>query len=191
MFTFDPDKHEYRLDGKLLDNVTSVIREAGFMPSYTPADLEWYLERGRAIHKATELYDKGELDESTVDPRIFGYLKSWKTLNFKYHPQHIEMPLCDPIYGYAGTIDRLPLLDIKSGQPEKWHRIQLGAYYGLCRANLTVKEFPPAAAGMCVYLQEDGSAPKVITHKYTDLHDALKIFHAALIVIRAKREMNL
>jgi len=180
------DEHIYLLDDKPLDGVTSVIREAGLMPSYKPKDLEWYLAKGTAIHKATELFDKGTLDESTVDPRIIGYLESWQKLSAREFTG-IEVQLADAIYGYAGTIDRLPLLDIKSGAPEKWHKIQLGAYYGLCKANDMI--FRPSA--MAVYLQEDGAFPKVITYTIKEIQDALKIFLSALVVVRARKEMGL
>lgn len=185
MLTFNAEKHEYAFDGKPLDGVTTVIRQAGLMPEYSPKDAEWYMQRGSMIHLATELYDNGLLDESSVDSRIMGYLESWE----KY-PDHewigIEARLCDPVYMYAGTLDRIPLLDIKSGSPVAWHKIQLGAYFGLCKANgIRVEK------GTAVYLQEDGSHPKVITYSLPELIDGLKTFHAALLIVRSKKEMKL
>jgi hypothetical protein len=183
------DKHEYYLDGNPLDGVTSIIRDSGLMPSYMPDDLEWYLERGSAIHLATELYDKGTLDESTLDPRIAGYLESWKQSKHYYPNERIEVQLADPVYWYAGTVDRLPLLDIKSGSPATWHRIQLSAYWGLCKANKIDADL--YSNPKAVYLQEDGSIAKVVSYTIKDMIEGLKIFQCALVIVRARREMKL
>ena len=176
MLTFDEATHTYALDGNPLDGVTSVIKAAGFMPEYKPQDAEWYMSRGSMIHLAAELYDRRTLDEETLDPSIKGYLESWKKISDQAWV-HIEMQLADQIYQYAGTIDRIPLLDIKSGSPAPWHKIQLGAYYGLCKCNVV-----PVKSGMAVYLQEDGSMPKIITYTLKELQDALKIFQCALVL---------
>lgn len=184
MLTFDEEKHEYRLDGNLLDGVTTVLRQAGFFPEYQPTDSEWFMDRGSIIHKVTELNDKGTLDESTVDPLIAGYLESWRKLGLKYTPGQIEIKLCDPVYLYAGTLDRHDC-DIKSGAPAKWHRYQLGAYWGLKK--LAGLGADPMSA---VYLQEDGSMPKVVTYAVKDMMDALEVFKCALVVIRAKMEIT-
>lgn len=179
------ESHEYFKNGISYASVTKTISEIGFMPSYQPADLDFYLARGSAIHKATELYDLGTLDEESIDPRISGYLESWKKLNKHYLPGQIEIRLCDEIYLYAGTLDR-PDIDLKSGVPAKWHRIQAGAYWGLKKlAGLGAE---PMSA---VYLQEDGSMPKVVPYTMKDMRDALEIFKCALVVVRTKKEMNL
>jgi hypothetical protein len=164
-------------------SVTETIKEIGFMLDYQPQDLEWYLTRGSHIHKATELYDLGTLDEESVDPLISGYLESYKLLCKKYSPEEIEISAYDPIYGYCGTLDR-PDIDLKSGAPAKWHKIQAGAYWGLKKlAGLGAE---PMSA---VYLQPDGSMPKIVTYTMKDMRDSLEIFKCALAVIRTRKEM--
>jgi len=166
-------------------SVTEVIKAAGFMPSYEPKDSQWYMDRGSAIHLAAELHDKGTLAEETVDTLIYGYLESWKKLGKVYQPEHIEIVIFDPVYLYCGTLDR-PDLDIKSGVPAKWHKIQAGAYWGLKK--LVGLGSEPLAA---VYLQEDGSMPKVVQYTMKDMRDALEIFKCALVTVRTKKEMGL
>jgi len=163
------------------------------MPEYKSSDAQWYMDRGSMIHLATELYDEGTLDESTVDPQIVGYLESYKQLPAVAVPVDtftgIEVQLVDTIYGYAGTIDRIYepcVVDIKSGQPSAWHVIQLGAYYGLCRANKI-----EVRMGKAIYLHEDGSLPNVKSYTLKELQDGLKIFLSALVVVRARREMGM
>jgi len=193
-------EHRYFVDGVEYDGVTAILRAESFMPSYIPADLDWYivrgtivpaipadldwyLERGRMIHKATELYDKGILDESTVDERIQGYLDSWKHYRTglpPYPAETIEIRLCDPLYQFAGTLDRWDL-DIKSGQPERWHIYQIAAYAHLARVNgLSITPY------QTVYLQEDGSRPLVVKHNRRELMKAGETFLCALNVHRAK-----
>lgn len=181
----DEETHKYTLDGKPLDGVTETIRLSGLMPSYEPQDLEWYLQRGQAIHKATELYDKGTLKESTVDERIVGYLESYKKLGLKYKPDEIEIKLADPIYLVGGTLDRIDC-DLKSGVPLPWHMVQAGIYWQLKKINGLDK---------CLmktwYLQEDGSYPKIKTYTMQELLQGIKIFYAALVVVRAKKEFGI
>lgn len=181
--TLTPE-HRYFVDGVEYDGVTSILRAEGFMSSYIPADLDWFLERGTIIHKVTELYDKGILDENTVDERIRGYLESWKLFAVGrpfYDAETIEIRLCDPLYQFAGTLDRWDL-DIKSGQPERWHIYQIAAYAHLARVNrLSITPY------QTVYLQEDGSRPQVVKYNPRDLMRAGETFLCALNVHRAKR----
>ena len=176
-------EHRYFVDGVEYDGVTSILRAEGFMSSYIPADLDWFLTRGTMIHKATELYDKGILDESTVDERIRGYLESWKLFAEGrpfYDGSAIEIRLCDSLYQLAGTLDRWDL-DIKSGQPERWHIYQIAAYAHLARVNgLSITPY------QTVYLQEDGTMPQVVKYNRRNLMQAGETFLCALNVHRAK-----
>ena len=176
--------HQYRLDERPIDGLTSTIAEAGLIRGGDP----WYMTRGSAIHLATEYFDKGTLDEDSVSDEIKGYLASWKQFRVdqNYTPTHIELKLYDPIYLYAGTLDRLPLLDLKSGAFAKWHRIQLAGYWGLCRINnLTDHCQNPIS----VYLEEDGRSPKVIQYTQQDMRKSLQDFLCLLSANRIKREL--
>lgn len=182
------NKHTYRLGGERLPGVTTILHAAGFMPSSEFID-PWYMERGSMIHRATELHDRGTLDESTVDERIKGYLESWKKLDRAYSAEQIEVRLCDTLYLYAGTIDRLPLCDIKSGGPEPWHTLQLGAYYGLCKASMLNREL--FISPHAIYLQEDGSLPKVKRYTLPEISAALNTFLCALNVYQWRKNNKL
>ncbi len=186
MLTLD-ENHIYRIDGKELDGVTAVIKACGFMPSSDFID-PWYLGRGEAVHTALELYVLGTLDESTIDPRIAGFVESGK----KYladHPvkkEHIELKLHDPVYWYAGKIDTIHG-DYKTGAKEKWHIYQVAAYRNLLKINKEPYEF----MNETIYLQEDGNYPKIEPYTVQKLISAENTFKCMLNVYRARKEMGL
>lgn len=177
-------EHRYYEDGKEYIGTTTLIQLEGGMPGMEFVD-PWYAERGKMIHLATALYDLGTLDESSVDPRIMGYLTSWKRFRDKhqavYAPEHIEVMLRDKVYGYAGTLDRLPLLDIKAGVYKKADLAQLGAYYGLCAANkLPVELYMGSDARKVVYLDEQGEEPCVNQYDLREVLSAKDSFLCCL-----------
>jgi hypothetical protein len=180
---FQDNGHKYTFDGKPVDGLTSTIQEAGLISNYAS---EWYMTRGTYIHLATQLWDEGILDESTVDPQIKGYLESWKRFrkDQDYTPIEIELQLYDPIYLYAGTIDRLPLCDLKSGVEEKWHKWQLAGYWNLCKVN----GFQDRCRNpFIVYLDENGDPPKLRNYTQSQMREALKDFLCILQFSRLKR----
>ena len=177
------DDHHYFLDGKPLDGVSYILEVSGLQPDMKWIDV-WYKEKGIAVHRACELFDRGTLDFESVDPRIVGYLRSWEKYRLKYpgYASYLEEKLFDPIYHYAGKIDRSDC-DIKSGAQMKHHRYQIAAYNNLARVN-GLKQSPDR----CVYLQEDGSDPFVKIHSRRDLKDSLETFLCALRVVRSRKE---
>ena len=72
--TLDPITHVYTLNGRVVPGVTEIVRAT--VPGWQAS--EWYLQRGRALHKAVELWNKGTLDEATVAPEIEGRFRAWK-----------------------------------------------------------------------------------------------------------------
>lgn len=178
------DEHRYYVDGIEYDGVTTIIQLEGGMPGIEFCD-PWYAERGSMIHLATAFYDRGTLDESSVDERIKGFLESWKWFRDKhpsgYAPQNIELKLSDHVYRYCGTLDRLPLLDIKSGVYKKADLAQIGAYYGLCQANKVDRDlYMGPEARKVVYLNEDGSYPTVNQYSIKETMLARDSFLSAL-----------
>lgn len=106
----------------------------------------WYLERGRLVHLACEYYDRDELDESTVDPQIRPYLDAYMKFkeDTKFEVTAIEYQLSHPHFFYAGTLDRIGILnqnevliDLKSGAKVDTDELQGAGYWELCRANGT------------------------------------------------------
>lgn len=181
MLLFDEATHTYSEDGIIIPSVTQILKAEGFID--TSFIDPWYAERGQAVHRATELYDESILDESTVDPRIQGYLEAWKKYrqDTGFIPSLIEKKMVHPVLKYAGTIDRNSL-DIKSGSPAPWHILQASAYEDLLLANTDT----PSRGWIDVYLQEDGNY-KIKPFSVIDLYNARKIFQAALAVYNWKR----
>lgn len=171
--------HEYFLGTHRIEGVSEVLGATG-LKRENPGSSEWYLDRGKAIHKATELYDIGLLDEKTLDERIKGYVQSWKRLARTYKKEDIEVKLYDKFYRYAGTLDRVDC-DIKSGGPEPWHILQAAAYWNLRGGGLGLFHN--------VYLKEDGSMPTIKQYTYMELKRALHTFLCALNVMRARKEL--
>lgn len=159
-FTFDPEAHEYRLDGRVLVSVTQVLERAGLV------DAAWFTEesrrRGTAVHAATHYLDEGDLDIESVDPAIEGYVLAYERFKreARFRPDIIEVPAYQSRWLYAGTPDRIVLgggeviprcvLDLKTGAPEPWHALQLAAY-----ANLQPEPF--RFARLSLYLRDDWS----------------------------------
>ena len=120
-----------------LPHVTALIYAAGLM------DLTHFTEaardRGSAVHKACQFADEGDLDESTVDPRVRPRLEGYRSFIAETAPaiHAIEEPVRNLAYGYVGTLDRRltlngreGVLDIKNGVPAPWHPLQLAFYAG-------------------------------------------------------------
>lgn len=165
-------------------SVTEVIKASGLMPESEFID-PWYLGRGQATHAATEYYDKGTLDESTVSTEIAGMLESWKKYRERYTPEHIELTLYDSVYKFCGKVDRLPLLDLKGPGKSKWQRLQIGAYWHLCRVNGLTRE---SRKPNVVHLDPDGGPPKVDTFHTLELMELSKDFLTLLAALRIKEK---
>jgi len=132
--TFDPESHIYRAGALRLPSVTKVMKEAGII------DTSFYNEagakRGTYVHLACELYDKGTLDEETLDPALVPYLDAWKLYKSDTGLvlDLIEKPLSSML-GFAGMLDRTGrmdgrkwVIDIKSGAVSWWAGVQMAAY---------------------------------------------------------------
>ena len=168
---FDEALHIFTLDGRRIASVTQILKH--FIPRWN-CDL-FYLERGTAVHKATELYDKGTLDMNSVDPQIEGYLQAWIKFreDYRFIPSWIERQAYHPVFLYAGIIDRIGdckegncILDIKSsGTQSKFDLLQLAGYSCLVSAPKTLN----------IYLQEDGRY-KVKIYTPKELGEAKNVF---------------
>lgn len=120
-FTFDPESHTYRLDGRVLPSVTQVLdewrvitfgRDEFFVSSLSeaviPADkMNQAAAFGTAIHHGAKLIMTGEIDWNTVDealiPPLMEFMR-WMD-DYKVKPLHIEEPMYSVKHGVAGTPD--------------------------------------------------------------------------------------
>jgi hypothetical protein len=174
----------------LVPSVTQVIERAGLIE-----DTTWFTpesrERGRAVHKMLMYSEREGLDESSVDPRLAGYLAAYRKFvsETDLGPcDLLETPLADPVRGFAGTPDAVrafrgvgTLFDIKTGTPGPWWAIQTSAYESLVRQHLGCGPLQR----FCLQLCRDGTFR---LHQHRDRND-LKIFYAALTVVQW-REAN-
>lgn len=136
-FTFDPEKHEYRLGGVRLPSVTEIIAAVG-----ATSDKSWmdpfYAERGKAVHTAIQLHLEGDLDEETLDdevrPRFERWLRWWRKSGMSGGV--VEKPMYS-WRGFAGTPDLLeaPVLCDWKGSYEHGYRLQMGGYRLLLEDN--------------------------------------------------------
>lgn len=145
---FDEATHTYTEGGKRVPSVTRIIRAAGLMPTFYGD--ESAMHRGSMVHRACEFHDQGDLDESTVDPKITGYVAAWTKFRAetRFDPADIEWRHSHPIYKYAGTVDRIgsfdgrpTIIDIKTGSFDDWMGIQLAAYEGLIHAPVNSRRY--------------------------------------------------
>lgn len=190
-FRFDPEKHEYWLGESRLPSVTEILNDVGLISDY--AKNEEAALRGTYVHKACALLIDGELDWNSVDERITGYVKSFHlwVIHCGLNRQHpiVEKPGFNSDFGYGGTPDLIfnagirsiaPLLvDLKSGTPAEWHRLQTAAYVNMNDL--------PIMDRATVYLNRDGKMP--LYKEHTDPID-WQNFKACVRVYRLKRGMR-
>lgn len=171
---FNAETHQYFLNGSPLPSVTQILSDLGFI------DKNFFTEygrtRGKFVHLACELDDKGELDEESLSSPLLPYLKAWRS--FKRDTgikiESIEKEVASELYKFAGKLDRIGImngsccvLDIKSGSVSPWTALQLAAYE--IAVNKRLKRF-------AVQLTETG---KYKLHTYSDPQDR-QIFISAV-----------
>lgn len=155
--TFDPEKHEYRLDGEVVPSVTQILTQAGM------TDLKFCTEHGlnlgTAIHAAIHLHVTGKLDMDTLDPQVQPYYQQW--LNFlndtQFRVYQTEKTVCHSGFLYAGTLDvygelnglRI-VMDFKSNSKPRSVQAQLGGYSLAVRSHLFKVDYVA-----CLVLQRD------------------------------------
>jgi hypothetical protein len=120
---FDEEAHEYSIDGRELISVTQALTEAGMVDTR-----HWTEEarlRGQYVHQCIALEAEGAIEESSVDPIVRPYFEAFRRFQRETSVtlELVERRVCDPMTGYAGTLDaigrwptgRRTLFDWKSG----------------------------------------------------------------------------
>lgn len=124
MIEFDADTHTYKLDGMIVPSVTQVLAPLNDFTRVDPDVLKRAQDFGTAVHLATELFDRDDLDEDSLDEALRPYLSAWKKFHAdtQFEISEIEHRVASRSYRYAGTIDRvgfignlLSIVDIKTG----------------------------------------------------------------------------
>lgn len=182
--------HVYRFAGAELISVTQAIRDAGLMGD-TSFFTDESRDRGTYVHQACEWLDRGDLDTDALDPALRPYVAAYEWFRHDYEPEWavIEGQRADMALHYAGTVDRVGVLkgrkyqvvlDIKSGVPAPWHRIQLSAY-----RRLFAPVYGPLLERASLYLSSNGSY-RIEHFPLVDGPD-WAMFSAALAVTQWKR----
>lgn len=106
MNEFDPEKHEYRINGNRVPGVTQVLTD--LIPGYRASD--WYLQRGRAVHACAAMVAKGI--EFEHDPRIAGQVQAVRKFFREVQPEvlEIEQQVYSMKHLYAGTTDLVAII---------------------------------------------------------------------------------
>lgn len=180
--SLDRTTHKY---SPLLPSVTEILQAAGLI------DVAWFTvearERGSAVHRACELYDRGILDFESLDARIEPYVRAYMAFRANRKEEKfewIETPMMDQARVYAGTPDRIlqsksrAVWDLKTGGEQRWHSIQLAAYVHLFEDEFTYDRF-------CIYLKNDGSY-QVRQFSKSEYFEDINLFNAALVIHDAK-----
>lgn len=174
---FVQSEHRYYLNGEReLPSVTTVLKAQGLI------DDRWFTEqarlRGDYVHLACRMLDDDELDEGTIDPGISPYLDAYRSFLAIAKPSYVyvEHRVFDPVYGYAGTLDRAgtvcgepTVLDIKTGGVYPSVGPQVAAYRRLLPK-------PHAWKRAALQLKDDGTFS---LHPLTDRSDE-EVFLSAL-----------
>jgi hypothetical protein len=125
MIAFDAATHTYTgAHGERFPSVTQVLAPLIDFSMVPAATIEYARKLGTAVHKATELDDAGDLDESSVSPILVPYLDAWRNAvrDMEIEIVAYEQMVFHPAYKYAGMLDRRArikgesaIIDIKTG----------------------------------------------------------------------------
>lgn len=115
--TFDPVEHVYRWHGQRVPGVTSILKPLTDYGSVPASVLQAASEFGKAVHLACELDDLGELDVYALDDALAPYLAGWRKFcadtSASWAIGNIEHPLYNESLRYAGTPDRIGVVNDK------------------------------------------------------------------------------
>lgn len=159
---FDPAAHTYRVDGRPVPSVTQIIKRLGMISDRYTAEAAL---RGSYVAEATEYDDAGELDYDALDPQLRPYVDAWRAFRSESKAKIVAVECLVarmlPPQWYAGRLDRILkietsdkakgdawLIDIKTGEQQRWHELQVSAY-AMC--------FSERMRRGLVYLRNDGT----------------------------------
>jgi hypothetical protein len=163
---FNPLEHTYKLGGRLIDNVTTILESEGFSDfSMIPENvLTQAQERGSDVHDMALYLIQNRLDESTIDEVYLGYLNAIKAFLRDYNIKIIETEkiVYSKTWDFVGKLDflfqyndELILIDWKTSTViSKSTDIQLSAYKIAWEENKKSKQ--KIKKIWCVQLQKNG-----------------------------------
>ncbi len=190
---FDETTHTYTVDGQSLPSITTVIEACGLVDysMLSQEDLAFYQDRGTALHQATWFLDEGDLDEDGVDKDTLPRLKAWRKFrrDLTFRTLLIEKRMYDPIYGFAGTPDRVVefpdgrrgVIELKTGAIQKAVALQTAAQVKLVR-----EKNETTLRRLAVHLKADGEYSVREFHT-RDYPADLSVFLSALSVYKWRK----
>jgi hypothetical protein len=110
-FSFDPDQHQYLLNGLYLPSVTRIISPLHDFGGISPEALQRKADWGTKIHLMIKLYLNGTLNTGSLSAPQAMVLQNFQAFErdyheiFKLHESLIEMPMYHSTLNYAGTPD--------------------------------------------------------------------------------------
>jgi len=180
---FKPETHEYHFKHKRVPGVSEILQDNRLV------DTQYFTEksrkRGKLVHQITEWFDRGELEESSVDPLLVGYFEAYKSFRatIPIKIMKIEEPTYNHQWGYAGTPDRLfyteakgkAILSIKTGVRFDWHILQETGY------QFCYKDLPKIFS---LYLKDNGA------YKYEEIKPDSLNWLAAVMMYKWRNREN-
>ena len=106
---FDEATHTYRFLGAVVPGVTQVLRPLANFDAVSREVLEAKRALGQRVHLACQLNDEDDLDWTSVEPDVAGYLNAWLAFRRDTGCEvlAVEQQVCEPALQYAGTLDRV------------------------------------------------------------------------------------
>lgn len=186
--TYDIDRHIYRDGDEVVPGVTDILTAGGLIDTRYFTDEA--RDRGTRVAVYTSLDDEGDLDElaEPVQPYI-GYIRAWRAFLQERRATvvHNEKAFYDKTYRYAGTVDRILMID-----GEEWVvDIKTGAFYPsygpqtAAYANFIGQSH--RGRRMSVLLKPNG---RYVPKRYKDPGD-WSVFASALVLYHFRKENGL
>lgn len=189
-FEFRESDHSYWLGAQRLESVTEILSKSGI------ADYSWSSEeamtRGKYVHSATEMIDRGTLDWDALDTALLPYCKAYQAFIEDKRPEILlsEKPMYHPQWLYAGKPDRVMrmddciiLPDLKSGAPNRATAVQVSSY----RELVSVSEGINCRKLFSLHLKDSGKYQLSEPISLMEAKQYFQIFLAALTVERYKK----
>lgn len=188
---FDESTHTYTVGGEKWPSVTAILDPLLELDGIPRAALEAAAAFGRNVHAATDLWDKGVLDEEALDPHLAPYLTGWKSFLRDSGAVVLasELRVSHRLLKVAGTLDKLVrwqknkqlvparryVLDLKSSAEVPWTvGMQTSGYRELYldQFGLVSEEGEPlATTRLCVHLKPEGKYKLYVLDDSRDRND--------------------
>lgn len=174
-FTFEQSGHIYRVNGRVVPGVSSVIERGGLIDDVKAFYTEEAQRRGTRVHRACLELDLASPENVPLETDA-GFIESYVRWLAMVRPRWVQMEESrySKRYNVCGCADRVgydskgrPLvLDFKTGPKQKWHRYQLALY------DVIYDDIPPRIRRrISLHLQSDGSIARGEEYKNPSDHD--------------------